>query len=334
MKERYGAIDGLRMIACIGIMMMHMQANNGYKIDGYFYNTVIPSFTNFVFLFMTVSAFGMCCGYYEKVKNQQISLSDFYAKRFKKILPFFGILVLIDVVLSPSRGALYEAFADLTLLFGFLPNAGNISVIGVGWFLGLVFVFYLCFPFFCVLLETKRRAWIAFGVSLLYNFVCATYFEVGRPNILYSACFFLAGGLIYLYRHELTKIKLWLAVVFAAAAVALYYLIGGYAMNCLLVSATLLICAIVTRGGVLENRVTRFFSGISMEFYLAHMVLFRVIEKLRLNTRFGNGWGQYLLTVVLVLAATALFAVVAKQAIRFATEKLTARRTAYRLRKG
>lgn len=249
MKERYGAIDGLRMIACIGIMMMHVQANNGYKIDGYFYNTVIPSFTNFVFLLMTVSAFGMCCGYYEKVKNQQISFSDFYAKRFKKILPFFGILVLIDVVLSPSRGALYEAFADLTLLFGFLPNAGNISVIGVGWFLGLVFVFYLCFPFFCVLLETKRRAWIAFGVSLLYNFVCATYFEVGRSNILYSACFFLAGGLIYLYRHELAKLKPWLAVVFAAAAVALYYLIGGYAMNCRLVSATLLICAIVTRGG-------------------------------------------------------------------------------------
>lgn len=87
-------------------------------------------------------------------------------------------------------------------------------------------------------------------------------------------------------------------------------------------------------GGVLENRITGFFSSISMEFYLAHMVLFRVIEKLGLNTVLGNGWGQYLLTVVLVLAATALFAVVAKQAIRFATEKLTARRTAYRLRKG
>ena len=103
-----------------------------------------------------------------------------------------------DRVISPSRDALYEAFADLTLLFGFLPNAGDISVIGVGWFLGLVFVFYLCFPFFCVLLETKKRAWSAFGISLIYNFVCANYFGVGRTNILYSACFFLAGGLIYL----------------------------------------------------------------------------------------------------------------------------------------
>lgn len=252
MKERYGAIDSLRMIACIGIMMMHLQANNNYEITGYFYNTVIPSFTNFVFLFMTVSAFGMCCGYYEKVMKQTISLSDFYAKRFKKILPFFGVLVLIDVVLSPSRAALFEAFADLTLLFGFLPNAGNISVIGVGWFLGLVFVFYLCFPFFCVLLATKKRAWISFTVSLLYNFVCAEYFEVGRSNILYSACFFLAGGLIYLYRKELAKIRPCIAVLLAAISIVAYYLIGGYAMTCLLVSACLLICTIVVRGGTGE----------------------------------------------------------------------------------
>lgn len=145
-RKHYGAIDGLRTIACIGIMMMHVRANSGYEVFGFVYNTVIPSFTNFTFLFMTISAFGMCCGYYEKMLNGQLELSRFYGKRFQKILPFFSVLVLLDVVLSPSRQALYEAFADLTLLFGFLPDAGNISVIGVGWFLGLVFVFYLCFP--------------------------------------------------------------------------------------------------------------------------------------------------------------------------------------------
>lgn len=323
MKERYGTIDGLRMIACIGIMMMHIQANNNYEITGYFYNTVIPSFTNFVFLFMTVSAFGMCCGYYEKVMNQTISLSDFYAKRFKKILPFFGFLVFIDVALSLSRAALYEAFADLTLLFGFLPNAGNISVIGVGWFLGLVFVFYLCFPFFCVLLANKKRAWISFAVSLLYNFVCAEYFEVGRSNILYSACFFLAGGLIYLYRKELTKISSYITAVFAAASIVVYYVMGGRVINCLIVSMCLLMCAISVRGG-LENRITRFFSNISMEIYLSHMVLFRVIERLGLNTRFGNGWLQYLITVVLVLTATVIFSVVMKRVIYVAESKIPA----------
>lgn len=52
-----------------------------------------------------------------------------------------------------------------------------------------------------------------------------------------------------------------------------------------------------------------------MEFYLAHMALFRVIEKLRLNVVLGDGWWQYLLTVVLVMAATVLFAVVVKKLI-------------------
>lgn len=89
MKHRYGSIDGLRVIACIGIVIMHIRANTNYEIDGFLYNTVIPSFTNFVFLFMMVSAFGMCCGYYEKVIHNTISFSEFYSKRFKKILPFF-----------------------------------------------------------------------------------------------------------------------------------------------------------------------------------------------------------------------------------------------------
>ena len=86
-------------------------------------------------------------------------------------------------------------------------------------------------------------------MSLLYNFVCAEYFEVGRSNILYSACFFLAGGLIYLYRKELARISPYIAVALAVASIVAYYLIGSYAMTCLLVSACLLICTIVVRGG-------------------------------------------------------------------------------------
>lgn len=300
----------MRMIAAFGIVMMHIRANSDYGINGYIFNTMIPSFTNFVFLFMIVSAFGMCCGYYEKVLHNQISFSDFYGNRFKKILPFFGTLVLLDIIISPSVASFYEGFADLTLLFGLLPNAGNISVIGVGWFLGLVFVFYLIFPFFCVLIENKRRAWMAFGVSLIYHFVCANYFAVGRANILYSACFFLAGGLIYLYRDQLVKLDQWIALGMAGIAVVLYYLIGGNTAMNLLVSGSLLIYAMIRQGGLLENRVTKFFSGISMEIYLSHMIIFRIVEKLKLNRLFGNGWLQYIVTCMMVIAGTAVFAIV------------------------
>ena len=109
-KENYGAIDGLRTIACVGIVLMHIAANTSYSISGFIYRSVIPSFTNFVFLFMTVSAFGMCCGYYERIMCNKVSLSDFYGKRFKKTLPFFGVLVLLDIVISPSINALVSGW--------------------------------------------------------------------------------------------------------------------------------------------------------------------------------------------------------------------------------
>ncbi len=322
-KEHYGSIDGLRAIACIGIVMMHVATNNSYNITGFVYNTVISSFTNFVFLFMTVSAFGMCCGYYKRMLDNEVSLTEFYSKRFKKILPFFAILVLLDVAMSPSLNSVYEGFADLTLLFGFLPNPENISVIGVGWFLGLVFVFYVCFPFFCAIIANKRRAWIAFAVSIIYNIICSIYFDVGRSNILYSACFFLAGGLIYLYRKEIMRWNRWIVLATAAVSVVMYYVIGGYALMCLLVSSALLICAVILRGGILENKVTKFLSSISMEIYLSHMVIFRVIEKAGLNRIAGNGWIQYIITVAAVLFGTILFSVIMQKLLVLAENKLT-----------
>lgn len=314
-RKHYDGLDGLRTLAMLGIVLMHVQSNSTYRLTGYLPEVIIPSFTNFVFLFMTVSAFSMCCGYYEKILNGKISISEFYKKRFQKVLPFFAVLVLLDLIAAPSVHALYEGFADLTLMFGFLPNAGNLSVIGVGWFLGLIFVFYLCFPFFCVLLENRKKAWFFFAASLFYNYVCRTYFLTGRNNILYSACYFLSGGLIFLYRKEIEQWSRMGSIILMAATVLLYYTAGHTMLTSLLVCSSLLICGILSRGSILGNPVMKFFSSISLEIYLSHMALFRVIEKLRLNTLLGNGWVQYLATSILVLISTTIFSLIVKKII-------------------
>lgn len=328
-KEYYGSIDGLRTIACIGIVMMHVAANNSYNITGFVYNIIIPSFTNFVFLFMTVSAFGMCCGYYKKILDNKVDLTEFYSKRFKKILPFFGVLILLDLIVSPSLSALYESYADLTLLFGFLPNAGNISVIGVGWFLGLIFVFYICFPFFCVLIQNKQRAWLMFVLSLIWNFVCVHYFEVGRNNILYSACYFLAGGLVYLYRDKIGRLNRWIGLAMVVISVVLYYVIGENTGMLLLVSIVLISYAVICEGGgakslVLENKITKFISNISMEIYLSHMLIFRVVERLGVNRIGGNGWGQYVITAIWVTVGTTVFSAIMQKVIWIMASKSAA----------
>lgn len=248
--KRYDAIDGLRTIACIGIIMMHVRANNTYELTGFVYDTVIASFTNFVFLFMVISAFGMCCGYFYKILNNQISMENFYAKRYGKILPFFTVLVLLDVAMSPSKEALVEGIADITLLFGLFPN--HISVIGVGWFLGLIFAFYLIFPFYCVLIKNRRRAWSSFIVSILLNYIFGLYFGINRTNIVYCLPYLIAGGLVYLYRNELEQFSRkyrWTALGIAIVCVILYYSFGGNTVTMLLVSIAWLIYALENRGG-------------------------------------------------------------------------------------
>lgn len=333
--DHYEAIDGLRAFSAIGIVLMHVLANGGYTTSGFIFDKLIPSFTQFVYLFMVISGFSLCCGYYLKLKNNQITMEQFYSKRYAKIWPFFALLCLLDIVISPSMNSLYEAFANLTLCFGLLPNS-QISVIGVGWFIGVVFVFYLLFPFFCFLLSNKRRAWISFFVALSFKMLCIIYFFdaehvpknfIMRHNFIFCAVFFLAGGLIFLYREWLIKmLKIFRSIVLVVciiASVGVYALgVSGNSTVWLIMSSLFLIYAIGASGGVLQNSITRFLSGISMEIYLCHMVIFRIIEKLHMTHLFVSDSISYAVTAVGTVTGAIFFSVVAKKALFIAGNKL------------
>lgn len=94
----------------------------------------------------------MCCGYYEKIKNSRISANDYYTKRDKRIWPYFALLYLVGLAFDRTIGGVWQTFADLTLCFNLLPNP-DIKIIGVGWFIGLIFLFYIMFPFFVYLID-------------------------------------------------------------------------------------------------------------------------------------------------------------------------------------
>lgn len=311
MTKKYYGIDWLRAIACIGIMAMHVASNNKYNIGGFAYDTLIPSFTDFVFLFMAVSAFGMCSGYYNKVLSGEVNWTTFYKKRYAKILPFFLFLIIIDLIMGFSKAALFEGLTEVTLLHGFIPS--SLLVIGVGWFLGVVFIFYLIFPFYCVLIETKCRAWCAFLVSIVLNYICSEYFKLDRKNFVYSLCFFLAGGLVFLYKENLAKIKWYLYLPIIILAILGYYFIGANTLTLLFLTVSLLAFAISIN--VKKIGIISFISNISLEIYLSHMLIFRAVEMVKLNTRFGNGWLQYFITFGLVLIGTIIFAFISQTLI-------------------
>lgn len=223
-QMKFSSLDGLRAYAAIGILVMHVQANvTVMPIGGFVYDTIIPSLTHFVYLFLLVSAFAVCCGYYDKFKIGAITPNEFYKKRYQRILPFFAILVLIDTCvphapnkyelehmtgevatgLSAFINSLYDGFAELTLTFNLLPNPK--PSIGVAWFLGVIFLFYMLFPYFVFLIDNKKRAWKSLIVSYIFCFAAINYFlteqfidfKMTRHNIVYDGPFLLLGGGYY-----------------------------------------------------------------------------------------------------------------------------------------
>lgn len=301
-NNRYNGLDGLRSIAALGIIAVHVAKNTGFDIFAFWYQGVICRLEVFVNLFFVISGFSMCCGYYEKIKNNRISMDDFYSKRYLKILPFFAILVIVDMIYSwDGIETLADAFADLTLAFAFLPDS-SISIIGVGWTLGVIFAFYMLFPFFVYCLWNKKRAWLTFIVALLFNIFKDYFFAKENSyvlcNILIWAPYFVAGGLVYLYRNQIIEfIKknrypwLVISIVFLALWFVSPNSIYGIDISIYKTLITVLLWimyAISVDSFILSNPVCYFVSGISFEIYLVHMLVYRAIEKAGIIHLVGN----------------------------------------------
>ena len=265
---------------------MHVLSNITLKpSENYLTLKLIPFFTDFTLLFMIVSGFSLCCGYYERFKKGTITPNSFYKKRYARILPYFACLCLLDLVMNPSRGAFFETFANLTLCFNLLPNP-HITVIGVGWFLGVVFVFYLLFPFFVFMTDNKRRAWLSMLIALgfvwggKYSSLCAV-FTVLLTVAFFMFCLRVKNDFVH-YVIESGMFVAWLL-----------YAIGA-------------------KNAFLNNRVARYISNISMEIYLAHMVIFRVIEKVHIERFISQPDMNYIVTCIIVLGGVICFAHIMK----------------------
>lgn len=345
--RKYDSLDGLRAYAATGIVLMHVYANGKFHIEQISIAHIISLFTCFVFLFMIISSFSMCCGYYEKFKSGVIDIESFYKRRYSKIWPFFSFLVFLGIFTNFSMNSIIEGFADLTLVYSLLPNS-NISVIGIAWTLGVIFVFYLLFPFFVFIISNKRRAWFCFGISVMWNIVCELYFFdtnhviasfSPRTNILYCAQYFLAGGIIYLYRERLiffvTNNKLMSLSVTILASIAYYYIdyigdSGWYEitrnLSMLILFSIWIIFAISSKSVFLSNRILKFISSISMEIYLCHMVIFRFLEKSGLLSKLNKGEIGYLICFILVFCGAIIFSVFFRKAFDYIKKNIVSLR--------
>lgn len=306
--RRYDSIDCLRTLSCFAIIAMHIRANTSYQINGIVYNVLIPSWTWLVYLFLIISGFSMCCGYYDKIARGTIDIEKFYIRRYKKTVPFFACLVFLAVIIEHSLSGVYEGLMEITMVYGLLPN-NELSILGVSWTLGVIFLFYMIFPYFVFLIKNRARAWGVLAVSLLINQLCSQYFFTEkfvidafspRHSFLFCTPFFVGGGIIYLYKKEIEDFVLkYRKIMFVICIVVtmVWYIIPKQIVGLQLFSIESLILfmmwlsyAIGNKSKFMNNKFMKFIGGISMEMYLAQMVVFRVIEKTGILYRFGNGY--------------------------------------------
>lgn len=330
--EYYSSLNGLRGYAAISIAAMHVLANITTKpSENYLTHTLIPFSAEYTLLFMIISAFSICCSYYTKFKNNEITLNSFYKKRYLRILPFFGLLCLLDFCLNPSWETFCQVFTNITLCFGLLP-AHTINVIGVGWFLGIVFLFYLLFPFFVFILYNKHRALKALVITILFVLIIMSSKIVtgnfGKTNFIFCAPFFVSGGVIYIYRKFITKkSNLSRSSLYIILVTLLFFLLKNsftpvilYLAELVLFSSWVIYAVGHSNLPLLNNKVISYLSGISMEIYLSHMVFFRIIEKMHLDNYIQQKDLLYCITVVLTIIATICFSHVMKYYIIYHIE--------------
>ena len=81
MKKKYDSLNGIRAYAAIAILAMHVLENSEYTDIANAFAAKVDLLKWTVYLFMIISGFSMCCGYYERILHQSISIVEFYKKR-------------------------------------------------------------------------------------------------------------------------------------------------------------------------------------------------------------------------------------------------------------
>ncbi len=348
-KKYYNNFDGLRSISCLLIILLHIEANTHYSFFSDKMKEVFGSFSYLTIFFMMISSFCLCASYLAKFLDGNINIEIFYKKRYVKILPFLVVISIIAISYQPTIPHLCDLIVELPILHGLLPADRTIDMNGVTWFLGVIFIFYFIFPAFTLLLKNKRRAWIAFVISLLIAFVCENHYFTEQFLILpitpqhffiYDLHVFILGGIFYLYAETLRqkmgdkKVLKILCIVFCIILTVLFYFIPSEISNIriqqyklLILFSSYFVFAISFNSNILDNQLVKFISGISLELYLGHMIVFRFCEKIGLPYWFGDSVFSYIFTVCIVICILTIGIICYKFVIKKISNLFSKRKT-------
>lgn len=240
-NNRFAALDGLRAIFGMGIVIYHINTWFGsplpyllypvYRYGGYFGN----------YMFFIISGLLISLRYKERLLNGECSLRQFISKRLRRLYPVYFLSNLAMILWGNVKLSLSKTCATFLMIATGWFYGGDTPYNSPAWFICVLMICYIIYFAVCKISSRFPAAYLFFCCSLV---ICGAVLEVLDRNIpfLYRVCgegymnFFLGAllGDIYTaanaYRQQSPKAKMLvkhLAICTAACvSIALLFLLA------------------------------------------------------------------------------------------------------------
>jgi peptidoglycan/LPS O-acetylase OafA/YrhL len=302
LKERLEAIDALRGIAILYILLYHMALipQPNLTVPHWASSFVLNGGTG-VTLFFIISAFCLCLSMQKRKHDTQLT-RGFYLRRFFRIAPLFYFWIIISLVRDKFWMGVSHSWTDVVLsvffVFNFVPGKHE-GFVWASWILSVEMIFYLFFP---LIYRHINNCWKSLGFFFLSLIIAASYagFVAFLPipdsqrasflqmSFLHQIPIFAFGmfGFFVYERFIQGKFSLrsWAFAIVAAAVVGYNSLLDGK-LNFFfddyywqgIIYGGLLLGLTSHPFSLFVNRMTHFYGKISYSVYLNHPTLIFVL---------------------------------------------------------
>lgn len=164
MEKRIPALDGLRAIAILGVLLTHIWATPGFRILG----KLVHAGWAGVDLFFVLSGFLITGVLLHSREEDSRYYLNFYGRRALRIWPVFYLVMFVVFVLWPSSALLKEPREHWPYYVLFASNVAIamsgkwVLLTDITWSLAIEEQFYFFWP--TVVKHAQRLAWICVGI--------------------------------------------------------------------------------------------------------------------------------------------------------------------------
>jgi peptidoglycan/LPS O-acetylase OafA/YrhL len=193
-------LDVLKGLAIILIPIVHLSGYGfSFLEETYFLDKTVDRLLAEFSLSLFVIASGFGLAYSSLIKGKQLQLLSFAKKRFMRIYPLYYLALFLFIILKIQPidvPTLVAYLLGMQALAGEYTHSWNIL-----WFIGLIVLYYMLFPFFLAALKRNRLTLVLSALSILlisllihhlFGLFSSSYFSYFLPFLfgIYFADYF------------------------------------------------------------------------------------------------------------------------------------------------